>query len=675
MVDEGLIKELKGKIKKGAGAADVKDILKIFKLFKQISEKDEIIKGELEDMDIIIQMIITDAKAKFWLKIHDGNIEYGEGEVEKASFRFSSIKEVGVGIMFGEIDLNIAYMAGDITIEGDFQDAIVFQEIFELALEVYADELEISHQYEINYDSDFINFYNTKLYPETLSLTKNIVRRPLILKAIKSSNFKSFQSLYFNLKKINIILGPNNSGKSNFLKLLLLLKQTFTSPIKAALLLNGKILNFGSYKDITFNQNDDEISLDLIFKQFTCSFLYKYEKREKKIILRIFEIKDDQKKSILLSDIENNLIKLIGENHIKLIEEFNQKKAESIRYLNEIRDNIEDFQKKSELDIDIDMFIKTLKPFDFNLEIEQIGFIPEMKLTQKSQKVHRIFDMYAYLTISLEKIKYENIKQFISVSQDILKIMRKIIEIEEILTNLKSKLQKLFTKIYYLGPIRNYPERYYPVIGEVAGDVGSRGEYTPQLLKSIKERSQNKIYEEKIKIWFNEFEMARDISIKRYDDIPEYFSIMCKEFYSNVNVNLSNMGIGTSQILPIIIEGYLIEPKSILLVEQPEIHLHPKAQSTLGDLFIDIANENKTVIIETHSQYLFQRIQRRIAEGVISNKEVNFYYVSMTEEGSLIKPLNLDEFGYFESLPDGFFDRDHQDSVKKFNESLKKGKK
>jgi len=675
MVDEGLIKELKNMINKGASAADVKDILKTFKFFKQIAEEDGDLKEELEDMDITIQMIITDAKAKFWLKIYDGILEYGEGEVERPSFKFSAIKEVGVGIVFGEIDITSAYMAGDITVEGNLQDAMAFQEIIELALEVYEDELEISDQYKINYGSDLIHFYRTKFYPSRSSLTKNIVRKPLKLKAIKSSNFKSFQSLYFNLKKINIILGPNNSGKSNILRLLMLLKQTFTSSLKAVLLLNGKILNFGSYKDITFKQNNNEISVDLVFKQFTCSFLYKYEKREKKIILRKFEIKDAKKNSLFSSDIEMNMIKLSGENHNKLIEEFNQKKAESIKYLKEIIDKEEDFKKNSRLFIDLDKFMKRLKTFDLKLEIDQNDFIPEIKYTQKFEIVHRFLDLYEYLIIRLEKIKYENIEQFLSVSQDSLKIINKIIEIEEILVSLKSKLQKIFTKIYYIGPIRNYPERYYPIIGEIAGDVGSRGEYTPQLLKSIKERSQNKIYEEKIKIWFHEFEMARDISIKRYDDIPEYISIMCKEFYSNINVNLSDMGIGTSQILPIIIEGYLIEPKSILLVEQPEIHLHPKAQSTLGDLFIDIANENKTVIIETHSQYLFQRIQRRIAEGVISNKEVNFYYVSMTKEGSQIKSLNLDEFGYFESLPDGFFDNDYQDSVKQFNESLKKSKK
>jgi len=117
MVDEGLIKEAKSKIDAGAGAADVKDSLKMFELFKQIAEENEDLKEELEDMDIAIQMVITDADAKFWLKAHDGMLEYGEGEIDSPSFTFSASKEVGAGMLFGEVDATSAYMAGDITVD------------------------------------------------------------------------------------------------------------------------------------------------------------------------------------------------------------------------------------------------------------------------------------------------------------------------------------------------------------------------------------------------------------------------------------------------------------------------------------------------------------------------------------------------------------------------------
>ena len=142
MVDEALLKEMKGKFDAGAAASDVMDTLKVFDMFKQIAEENDDLKEELEDMDIAIQMNITDADKKFWLKAGGGTMEFGEGEVENPSFTFSATKEVGSGMLFGEVDATSAYMAGDITVEGNLQDAMAFQEIIELALEAYEDLAE-----------------------------------------------------------------------------------------------------------------------------------------------------------------------------------------------------------------------------------------------------------------------------------------------------------------------------------------------------------------------------------------------------------------------------------------------------------------------------------------------------------------------------------------------------
>ncbi len=142
MVDEALINEMKGKFDAGAAAASPADSLKVFELFKQIAEENEDLKEELEDMDIVIQMIITDKDAKFWLKAHDGTLEFGEGVVDNPSFTFSATQEVGAGMLFGEVDATSAYMAGDITVEGNLQDAMAFQEIIELALEAFEDMVD-----------------------------------------------------------------------------------------------------------------------------------------------------------------------------------------------------------------------------------------------------------------------------------------------------------------------------------------------------------------------------------------------------------------------------------------------------------------------------------------------------------------------------------------------------
>jgi len=87
-------------------------------------------------------MVITDQNAKYWLKAEDGKLEWGEGDIDDPSFTFSCVMAVGAGMLFGEVDATSAYMAGDITVEGNLQDAMAFQEIIELAMEAFEDLID-----------------------------------------------------------------------------------------------------------------------------------------------------------------------------------------------------------------------------------------------------------------------------------------------------------------------------------------------------------------------------------------------------------------------------------------------------------------------------------------------------------------------------------------------------
>ena len=89
-------------------------------------------------------------------------------------------------------------------------------------------------------------------------------------------------------------------------------------------------------------------------------------------------------------------------------------------------------------------------------------------------------------------------------------------------------------------------------------------------------------------------------------------------------------------------------------------------------LFIEIAKENKTLIIETHSEHLIRRIQRRVAEKEISNEDIIFYYIIMTEEGSKLEKLDLSEDGYIKDIPKGFFEEDYKEVFKHLMSIAKK---
>ena len=121
-------------------------------------------------------------------------------------------------------------------------------------------------------------------------------------------------------------------------------------------------------------------------------------------------------------------------------------------------------------------------------------------------------------------------------------------------------------------------------------------------------------------------------------------------------MNLPDVGVGTSQLLPILIQGLAAAPGSTLLLEQPEAHLHPKAQAELADFLIEVSRRGLSVIVETHSEHLITRLQRRIAEETLDSKDLALYYVTPSPEGSALERVHVNEYGQYPEAPEGFFE-------------------
>jgi len=141
MVDENLIKELKEMREKGASKPS--DALKMYEFVKQMVGESEDLKEELEDIDtMVVQLITTDVDYKYWVKIGDGKIDYGEGEGEDPSVTMSATGATWGGLSSGELDSTSAYMSGDLVIDGNLQDAIAYGEILAIAMEEGAEYFE-----------------------------------------------------------------------------------------------------------------------------------------------------------------------------------------------------------------------------------------------------------------------------------------------------------------------------------------------------------------------------------------------------------------------------------------------------------------------------------------------------------------------------------------------------
>ena len=105
-----------------------------------------------------------------------------------------------------------------------------------------------------------------------------------------------------------------------------------------------------------------------------------------------------------------------------------------------------------------------------------------------------------------------------------------------------------------------------------------------------------------------------------------------------------------------LVAGYWADPNSTLIVEEPEIHLHPRAQSELGHFVYQMYRNKVQVILETHSEHLVLRIQRLVAEGRIPPKDVIIYYVYPRAGKKTFSVLGLTEEGMFQGKwPEGFF--------------------
>ncbi|UCD00943.1 MAG: SCP2 sterol-binding domain-containing protein [Promethearchaeota archaeon] len=136
MVSEDLLKKLKD-MREGAGERKPSDALLLCEAMKQLAQENEDIKEEVEDMDLITaQFEWTDVGYKYWVKVGEGQVDYGEGEAEDPSVTMKATSATWVALGSGEIEATSAYMSGDLQIEGNLQDSIAYGEINNMVGEV-----------------------------------------------------------------------------------------------------------------------------------------------------------------------------------------------------------------------------------------------------------------------------------------------------------------------------------------------------------------------------------------------------------------------------------------------------------------------------------------------------------------------------------------------------------
>ena len=238
----------------------------------------------------------------------------------------------------------------------------------------------------------------------------------------------------------------------------------------------------------------------------------------------------------------------------------------------------------------------------------------------------------------------------------------------DFLGDFELEYEKLMDSLYYLGPLREYPRRLYHRADASPSDVGRRGEHTvAAMLAATRDREMRRLtpgtkgvkkhpFQDVIAHWLKELDLIHKFHLKEVAKGTNLYRAMVETSESSVATPLTDVGFGVSQVLPALVLLQYVPEGSTVLMEQPEIHLHPAVQSGLADVMLNVAAvRDVQIIVESHSEHLMRRLQRRVAEEKASSKDVKLYFVDSKEGEAHASDLVLNEWGEIENWPEKFF--------------------
>ena len=202
------------------------------------------------------------------------------------------------------------------------------------------------------------------------------------------------------------------------------------------------------------------------------------------------------------------------------------------------------------------------------------------------------------------------------------------------------------------APVRSKPDRYYRSFIQKE-HYDPEGSDMPMLLMNLnfQHPKQWKKLSEKLTKFGRASELFDDIEVKKLEE--GLFQIKLK--LKGASANIRDTGYGISQALPILGHVFLSPPASHLLLQQPEVHLHPKAQAALASLFIESAKTmGKSFLIETHSDYMVDRARIEIRKGRIPPDHVSLIYLESKGGRARAHNISFDKEGNMRGAPEGY---------------------
>lgn len=233
--------------------------------------------------------------------------------------------------------------------------------------------------------------------------------------------------------------------------------------------------------------------------------------------------------------------------------------------------------------------------------------------------------------------------------------------------------------VRYLGPLREEPRAMYPLQDTAdPQDIGLHGEHTAAVFHNYRHFEVQYIpaaafeaggthrqpvtvsLERAVFDWLSYLDVATKVTTS---DEGKFGHGLAVYLTGDVSHDLTHVGVGVSQILPIVVMCLLAGRGTTLILEQPELHLNPKVQTRLGDFFLSMALLGKQCLVETHSEYLINRLRYRAASAPTDSlsKIMKLYFVEKQGGLTVYRDVIINEFGSIVDWPVGFFDQSQRE--------------
>jgi predicted ATPase len=446
------------------------------------------------------------------------------------------------------------------------------------------------------------------------------------LKNLKIKNFKCFaKEKIIDFSKITLLTGRNSSGKSSILHAILGPVQSGEFPFKFSP--NGKYVNMGDFKEMSNKHFSKDISLSYTFKHQGLKSNYVFDtiwinsKSNSLPELKSFTLSAEFLKLSLIKNTKGYLLEFSYDP--KKDPDYDEEKHKEIT-----QKMLNNLIKSAEL-----TSITDKKKFER-------GFARRKKYIESSNKKVSFKD---FQILDLEKLDEEAWKK---------NNMNLNYTIDVLINMSWERYDKITNAI---SSFRHHPDRTYLEQSKDKLKVEKFGEgYLDQIILWEKNKSPN--FKELQRIMKDDIGLLHTLRTNRAMGGGRY-EVLVKTKGTGIETSLFDVGFGVNQFLPIIVADLQLGEGSTLFVAEPEIHLHPNVQAKFGDYLVSqIEKSKKNYVIETHSEYLLNRIRLAIVKGTLKESDLRVYYLDNNGDDAEIHELKFGKEGQIENAPDSFFD-------------------